>query len=82
MNNRDTLIISILTFITIIAWIFFDAYHTYTNSTIPPDVAAQMEPLNINITTEDLNKLKNRMDFFPVTITPTPITASNSALNR
>jgi len=70
MNNKDVLIISVLTFITVLVWIFFDAYHVYTTSTIPAELKVQLEPLRINISWQDIQNLKNRPEFFPILTTP------------
>lgn len=64
MNNKDFLIISILTFITVLSWIFFDAYHTYKTSTIPEDLKVYLTPLKINLTKEGVEKIKSRPDIF------------------
>jgi len=83
MEERDLLIISILTFITVLAWIFFDAYHAYTTSTIPPELKMQIEPLNFNISLEEINELKKRVEFFPLTSTPSATkTSTPSAITR
>lgn len=60
MNNRDVLILSILTFITTIAWIVFDAYHAYTVSNISPSLEKAVLPLDSKVDTETIEKLKER----------------------
>jgi len=67
MENKDLLIISVLTFITVSLWIFFDAYHVYTTSTIPADLKIQLEPLNIKISLDDIRSLGKRPELFPIT---------------
>lgn len=34
MSNRQILFVSLLTFITVLAWIGFDVYHVLTTSTV------------------------------------------------
>lgn len=76
MQDKDVLIISILTFITVLAWIFFDAYHVYKTSTIPEDLKVQLEPLNLNISLSEIEALRNRPEFFPIAV-PTATTPAN-----
>jgi hypothetical protein len=81
MNNRDFLIISIFTFITTLVWIFFDAYHTYKTSTIPEDLRIQMEPLNTDLPIGIIQQLKDRPEFFSISVSPSPLpTASPTVI--
>lgn len=66
MNNRDFFIISLLTFITVLVWIFFDAYHVFSTSTIPPDLKMQLLPLDPKIPLDQIQNLKNRPELFPI----------------
>lgn len=78
MNNRDLLIISILTFITVFVWIFFDAYHVYTTSTIPQDLKMQLLPLDPKIPLDQIQKLKNRPELFPIISSPSAFPTAGS----
>jgi len=58
--NRDLLVISILTLITILSWIGMDVYHRLTKTAVPEVVERQLLPLDPKIKTEVLNYLENR----------------------
>lgn len=61
MNSKDLLILSILTFITVIAWIVFDVYHAITTSTITPTQKELIKPLKGSFDQEIILKLKERI---------------------
>lgn len=48
--KRDLIFFGIITLITSLAWVFFDAYHAYTNSTITSEkqVNTRLVPLNFD----------------------------------
>lgn len=60
MSNRDLLILSILTFITVVAWIIFDVYHAATTSTITPFQKELMNPLEPTFDQETILRLRKR----------------------
>lgn len=63
MSNKDLLILSILTFITVLAWIAFDVYHAATTSTITPLQKELIEPLSPSFDQEVILKIKGREEF-------------------
>lgn len=54
MNRKEFLIVAILTFLTICAWVIFDIVHTRSQVTISPDLQKIIEPLNPNFDVEGL----------------------------
>ena len=60
MSNKDLLILSILTFITVVVWILSDVYHAATTSTITPLEKKLIEPLKPSFDQEVILKLKRR----------------------
>ncbi len=46
MHNRDILILSVFTLITVSAWIAFEVYHAATTSTVTPVQQELLKPLN------------------------------------
>lgn len=60
MNSRDSLILAILTFITVIVWIASDIYHASVTSTLTDVEKKLMEPLNPSFDQQVINKLKER----------------------
>lgn len=68
--SRDLLIISILTFITILTWIVMDVYRNLTQKQIPEVLEKQLLPLNSEIETKVFDQLENRLEEIP-TVIPT-----------
>jgi hypothetical protein len=62
-NDRDILLVSIMTFITIFAWIFFELVKTTKTTTIPDSTAQLLKPINPRIDTATLENLKERQIF-------------------
>lgn len=62
MSGKDLLILSILTFITVVAWIIFDVYHASTTSTITPLQKELIEPLKPTFDQETILKLRERKE--------------------
>lgn len=62
MSNKDLLILSILTFITVLAWIIFDVYHAATTSTITPLQKELIKPLKPTFNQEVILRLKERKE--------------------
>lgn len=68
--SRDLLIISILTFITILTWIVMDVYRSLTQKQIPEVLEKQLLPLNPKIETKVFDQLENRLEEIP-SVVPT-----------
>lgn len=66
MGRRDAFIISILTFITAVAWIAFDVYHASVESTIPTEVESQLAPITPKFDTSVIEKVKKRQNVEPL----------------
>jgi len=62
MSNKDLFILSILTFITVVAWIVFDVYHVANTSTITPLQKELIEPLKPSFDQETILRLKERKE--------------------
>jgi len=78
MWGKDTLIIALLTFCTVVLWIFFDAYHTYRTSTIPTELKETISEFDPTLDTKVVEELKKRPLSFEVpTIMPTPETTES-----
>ena len=60
MSSKDLLILSILTFITVLAWIIFDVYHAATTSTVTPLQKELTKPLKPTFDQEIILKLRKR----------------------
>ena len=58
-QNKDLLVISIFTLITVMAWIVFDVYHTAVTSTITEVQQKLMTPLDPKINLSTIQQLKN-----------------------
>ena len=59
--SRDVLILSISTFVTVLAWIAFDVYRALTKSTIPEVLQEQMRILDPRIDKTEIELLKKRL---------------------
>jgi hypothetical protein len=82
MFKRDMLIILLMTFITIAAWIGFNIYHIIVTSTISEELQAQITAINPNFDLDTINKLKSRKSIEPlyqITDTAPKVTATPSA---
>lgn len=60
MSGKDFLILSILTLLTVVAWIVSDAYHAAVTSTVTEVEKKLMEPLNPTFDQKVINALKER----------------------
>lgn len=60
MSSKDWLFLSILTFLTVMAWIVADTYHAATTSTLTPVQKNLIEPLKPTFDQELILKLKAR----------------------
>lgn len=57
MTKKGWLITTILTFITICAWVVFDIFHTRANVEIPPKTQEIIEPINPEFNTKVLESV-------------------------
>jgi hypothetical protein len=60
IRSKDILALTILTFITILAWIGFEAYHTAATSTIPERLEILVQPLSPELPTDVVQILKSQ----------------------
>lgn len=60
MNSRDWLVLSILTFLTIVAWTVYDVYHKAVASTLTAVQKELSVPLTPDFDEETLVLLKKR----------------------
>ena len=58
MKNKDLLVLSILTFLTVVAWIASDAYHASITSTLTSVETKLMEPFNPTFDKAVISQLK------------------------
>lgn len=61
MRNKDIFFLSLLTFLTVVAWIGFDIYHAAVTSTISPILEKQIQPLTPKFDTEIVEVLKKNL---------------------
>lgn len=54
MTRKQWLIAVILLFVTIIAWVVFDIFHSYSKVEIPQKVQDVIEPINPDFNTRSL----------------------------
>lgn len=59
-NERDILMVAILTFFTVFVWVFFDLIQTSKKSTITEPVQNLLSPIQANIDTDTLTLLEQR----------------------
>ncbi len=59
--NRDLVVLSVLTLITVLTWIAFDVYMALTKTTLPEVLEEQMKSLEPKINKTKIEKLKERM---------------------
>jgi len=59
-NDRDLLLISLFTFITVVSWIFFELVKTTKTTTVQPTVSQTITPLVPTIDTDTLSVLDSR----------------------
>ncbi len=55
MTRKEFLIISVLTFITICAWVVFDIIHTRENTEISPKLQEVIQPIGPDFDLSGLN---------------------------
>lgn len=79
MKQKDILIILILLFISVAAWIGGNIYHSIAGSTISETTSRDISPITPTFDTQTVNKLKQRQKINPsfelgnITPTPTPV---------
>lgn len=59
-NDREILLVSIFTFLTVLSWIFFELVKTAKTTTVSSTVTQVITPLNPAIDTGILTLLENR----------------------
>lgn len=62
-NDREILLVSVFTFLTVLSWIFFELVKTAKTTTVSSTVTQVITPLNPNIDTGILTLLENRKVF-------------------
>lgn len=60
MNNRDIILLSIFTLLTVLLWMGFEAIHASQKSTITPQVNQQIKPITPSFDNKLLKQIKNR----------------------
>lgn len=58
IRGKDIFILSLVTFITVVAWLVFDIYHASTVNTIKLPTEELMKPLLPSIDTDLIRELK------------------------
>ncbi|HCM37332.1 MAG: hypothetical protein UV61_C0006G0143 [Candidatus Gottesmanbacteria bacterium GW2011_GWB1_43_11] len=58
MQSKDLLIISIVTLITVFAWIAFDVYHAASSSSVSPTQELLMTELNPKFDINTINSIR------------------------
>lgn len=76
MKKKDILIIIILLFVFVVAWVGFSIYHSVISSTISETTSQDISPIAPTFDTKTIEKLKLRQKITPSfelkSITPTP----------
>ncbi len=79
MKQKDILIILVLLFVFVVAWVGGNIYHSIANSTISETTSRDISPITPTFDTKTVNKLKQRQKINPsfelqnMTPTPTPL---------
>jgi hypothetical protein len=77
MKQKDILVIVILLFIFVLAWIGESIYNSAINSTISESVNQNITPIDPNFDIKTIDKLKSREKVTPLydleNVAPTPI---------
>jgi hypothetical protein len=71
--NRDFLILSILSVITVFTWIGLEVYQTLNKTEIPSVLQRQIEPLNPVIETDVVQGLKSRKSYSAEELVTAPL---------
>lgn len=59
-QKRDLFILALITLITSLAWLFFDAYHNFTTSTITFDQSTAVRPVSGELDVDFINTLSRQ----------------------
>lgn len=62
-NDRDLLLVSVLTFLTVSLWIFFELVKTTKTTTIETNVQQIITPFSSRIDTDILKSLESRKNY-------------------
>jgi hypothetical protein len=62
-NDRDLLLVSIFTFLTVFSWVFFELVKTIKTTTIQQPVQQVIKPLNPTLDTGILDILEKRQQY-------------------
>lgn len=62
-NDRDILLVSIFTFLTIVLWVFFELVKTAKTSTTSTSVQQLIVPFQSTLDTDILKSLKDRKTY-------------------
>lgn len=66
MKQKDLLLLLILTFVIVLAWIGFSIYHNSTTSTIPSQLNIEIIPIQPDFDTKTINNLRKREQIAPI----------------
>lgn len=82
MFNKDLLIFSFMTFITVMVWTSLEVYHVRTESTVPQNLKEAIEPLDPILKTEIIADLKSRFNenTLPKPLITLPLVSTKSAI--
>jgi len=61
--GKDTLVLSIISLATIIVWIGFDIFQTFSQSQIPAATQKQLQPLDPVVSKKTLEQLEDQLSF-------------------
>lgn len=76
-SDRDLLLVSIFTFLTVLSWVFFELIKTVNTSTVKEPVQQVIKPLNPTLNTEILSELIQRDNYATIITEPTIIDETN-----
>lgn len=62
-SDRDLLLVSIFTFLTVCSWVFFELIKTVKTSTVKTDTQQVIQPLNPKLDTGILDILEQRKSY-------------------
>lgn len=62
-SDRDLLLVSIFTFLTVLSWVFFELVKTIKTTTVEAPVQQIIKPLNPTIDTAILDTLRERKSY-------------------
>jgi len=62
-SDRDLLLVSIFTFLTIISWVFFELVKTIKTSTVKSSVQEVIQPLKPTLDTGILDILEQKKEY-------------------